>query len=287
MSIHAKPQRAEPQSAADVVVRWKERYGHEAAPPQARPWNDVLSLLFQHRSIRSFTQEPLPPGTLETLIGAAQSAATSSNLQLWSVLAVEDKARRERLSVLANNQAHIKTAPLLLVFLADLRRAALIARGKGVVPEAVDYLDTFYTASLDAALAAQNAVVAAESLGLGTVYIGALRNNISRVAEELLLPPLVSPVFGLVVGHIDAGIATEVKPRLPQAIALHRETYKAEQDDAALAAYDRVFHAFQDSQGLPRSDWSQIQADRIATKAGLNGRERLRTALEGFGFGLK
>jgi nitroreductase len=269
-----------------AVNAFDKRYaGH--APPRANAWNPVLEAQFSHRSVRSYLPTPLAEGTLETLIGAAQSAASSSNLQLWSVVAVRDAERRAAFAELAGHQEHIAIAPLLLVFLADLSRAERIARGKGVEPEAIEYTDTFLAGAFDAALAAQNAKLAAESLGLGTVYIGALRNKVTEVAKLLGLPPRVSPVFGLVVGHPDPERPASIKPRLPQPVILHQEIYNADAEPDTLPANDETLRAFQAGQNLPHIDWTTQLTNRIATTRVLNGREHLRDALDQFGLARK
>ncbi len=132
----------------------------DAAAPAPQIWNDVIATLLGHRSIRSFLPTPLRPGTLDLLVAAAQSAATSSNLQAWSVVAVEDPARRSRLSKLAGSQKHVVDAPLFLVWVADLARLADIATSEGVEIEGIHYLELLLVGIIDAALAAQNAVVA-------------------------------------------------------------------------------------------------------------------------------
>jgi nitroreductase len=138
--------------------------------------NEHIALLLSHRSIRGYRPDALPPGTLETLVAAAQSAATSSNLQTWSVVAVTDAGKKATLARLAANQKHIEQCPLFLVWIADLSRNRRLAEEEGVTLETLPYQETFLVAAIDATLAAQNATVAAESLGLSTVYIGALRN---------------------------------------------------------------------------------------------------------------
>ena len=146
------------------------RYGASAVQVDSL-WNDSLTTLLSHRSIRAYQSDPLPSGTLEILVAAAQSASTSSNLQTWSVVAVEDANRKEKLSQLAGNQAHIRQCPLFLVWLADLARLTQIAESLGLAHEGLDYLEMFLTATVDATLAAQNATIAAESLRLGnSVY---------------------------------------------------------------------------------------------------------------------
>ena len=155
----------------------------------------------------------------------------------WKNLAVEEAELKERLSKLAGNQGHIQQCPLFLVWLVDLARLNHVAESRGS-HDGLDYLEMFVTAIVDAGLAAQNAAVAAD-LGLGTVYIGAMRNHPEEVASLLDLPPHVFAVFGMCVGYHNPDSAA-VKPRLPQLAVLHRETYNlAEQDEAPSASTTR------------------------------------------------
>ena len=263
------------------------RYGVDAVNLDVS-WNDSLNTLLSHRSIRAYLPELLPSGTLETLVAAAQSASTSSNLQTWSVVAVEDANRKERLSQLAGNQAHILSCPLFLVWLADLARLTHIAESRGLPHEGLDYLEMFLMATIDAALAAQNATVAAESLGLGTVYIGAMRNHPEAVAEVLNLPPHVFAVFGLCVGYPDQTIAAAIKPRLPQSSVLHRETYQLAEQDQAITHYNEVMKAFYAAQqmNIP-GDWTEHSVKRVAFAESLSGRDHLSEALKNLGFPLR
>lgn len=281
VSTQALPERSPP-----VHPALSDRYG-EGAASIAAILNPTIEGLLAHRSVRAYLPTPLADGVIETLVAAAQSAATSSNLQLWSVIAVEDADRKARLAELAGGQAHIRQAPTLLIWLADLARAERITRQAGQGREALDYLESFLVAAIDAALAAQAAVVALESLGLGSVYIGAIRNRPEEVAAELGLPPLVLPVFGLVVGHPDPAAKPSVKPRLPQSAVLHRETYDLAVQDAAVRSYDHTLAAFQAAQGLPAAGWSAAIVNRVSNVKVLNGRERLRQALHGLGFALR
>ncbi|MGM3307128.1 NADPH-dependent oxidoreductase [Anabaena sp. WFMT] len=252
------------------------------------PENDTLATLLSHRSIRAYLPNALPPGTLETLIAAAQSASSSSNLQTWSVVAVEDKNRQEELSKLANNQVHIRQSPLFLVWLADLARLTYVAESDGIPHEGLDYLEMFLMAAIDAALAAQNAVVAAESLGLGTVYIGALRNKPEEVAQLLNLPSHVVAVFGLCIGYADPIVNVAVKPRLPQSVVLHRETYQLAKQNEGISLYNQIMKDFYASQkmNIP-GDWSEYSSKRVASAESLSGRDRLREALNNLGFELR
>ena len=272
--------------ADGIAAALRTRYGPHL-PDIGSGWNDVLAQLLAHRSIRSYRPDPVPAYTVETLVAAAQSAASSSNLQTWSVVVVEDQARKQRLAEFAGNQTHIREAPLFLVWLADLSRAERLAQRETRPDEGIHFLESLLIAAIDAALAAQNAVVALESLGLGSVYIGALRNKPQAVAEELGLPPNVFAVFGLCVGYPDVTAGEDVKPRLRQGVLVHRERYAPTDEVAGIAAYDETLRHFQESQGLPAIGWREAVLRRLGSVKALNGRDKLIDALRSRGFGLK
>nr|WP_242042235.1 NADPH-dependent oxidoreductase [Leptolyngbya sp. FACHB-541] len=264
----------------------QERYGIRAFDPER--WNETLTALLSHRSVRAYLPDPLPPHTLETLVAAAQSAATSSNLQTWSVVAIADPTRKDTLAQLAGNQAHIRQCPLFLVWLTDLARLHQLASQRGLTAEGLDYLEMFLTATVDAALAAQNATVAAKSLGLGTVYIGGMRNHPEQVAETLQLPPHLFAVFGLCVGYPDPAKPAAIKPRLPQAAVLHHETYNIAQQEGAIAQYNEIMQQFYQSQQMNvTGDWVEHSLKRVATGQALSGRDRLKEILQRLGFPLR
>lgn len=270
----------------DITAALRRRYGRHI-PDVGRHDNDILAHLLAHRSTRSYLPDPLPPQTVETLVAAAQSAPSSSNLQTWSVVVVEDQARKARLAELAGYQKHIREAPLLLVWLADLSRFERLAEREGRPDEGIDFLETWLVAVIDAALAAQNAVVALEALGLGSVYIGAMRNRPEAVAAELGLPSNVFAVFGLCVGYPDQTAGEKVKPRLRQSVIVHRETYAPVDETAGIAAYDESLRHFQEGQNIPAIGWREAVLKRLGSAKALNGRDKLIDALRGLGFKLK
>lgn len=264
-----------------------ERYRRADSPKPAQ-WNDTLDLILAHRSHRNFLDQPLPEGALETIVAAAQSASTSSNLQVWSVVAVEDEDRKIRLADLAGGQKHVRDCKLLLIWLCDLARLELLGKEKGRDAAAIPYLEIFMTGVVDAALAAQNAAVALESLGLGCCYIGAMRNKPEEVAKELNLPPNVFAVFGMTVGVPDPAANAGVKPRLGQGAVLHREQYHW--DDAqrdAIETLDVVFKDFQKEQNLPEQGWIRQVLSRVRGTDAMSGRDHLREVLQKLGFELR
>jgi nitroreductase len=276
---------------SDPFELLKARYGAGQDVPAIAPdtFNPVLETLFSHRSVRAFLPDALPAGTLDLLVAAAQSAPSSSNLQVWSAVAVEDAQRKERLAGLVGNQKQVRETPLFLAWLVDLSRLKRAAQERGRQLDGADYLDTFLMGVIDAALAAQNVVNAAESLGLGTVYIGALRNQPEEVAAELGIDAGtgVYPVFGLCIGYPDPAQPAAVKPRLPQSSVLYRERYAPVPVEQEIGSYDETMRAFYASQGLSASSWSEHSLARLRSADDLKGRHRLREALEGLGFALR
>ncbi len=278
-----------PSDALDLPALFTARYGQVAGavPPLPAALNTpALQVLMSHRSVRQFDDRPLAEGTLEWLVAAGQSAPSSSNLQTWSVVAVTDTARKARLAQLVGGQAHVNAAPLVLVWVADLSRLQRVSQAAEQPIDGVHYLDTWLMGVIDAALAAQNTVVAAEAAGLGTVYLGAIRNQPEAVAAELSLPAGTFAVFGLCVGHPDA-TPTAIKPRLPQSAVLSHEQFQLTDVPRDVAAYDSHMNGFYASQNLKAVRWSDHSLARLRTPDDLKGRHRLREALQMQGFELR
>ncbi len=281
---NAKPNPGTASSAAQDLLQ--ARYRHQLVAPEAL--NTVISTMLGHRSVRAYTDKALQSDTLELLVAAAQSASSSSNLQTWSVVAVQDQARKDRLSQLAGNQAHIRGCPLLLVWIADLSRLKALGAKHKVAHDGLSYLEAFLVATIDSALAAQNAAVAAESMGLGVVYIGGMRNQPEAVAKELGLPSHAFATFGMCVGHPDPLKPASVKPRLPQAAVLHKEVYDASTLDDAAQSYNTIMDDFYRNQGMVHSgSWDLHSLHRMRGAEALAGRDRLVQALHNLGFELR
>ncbi|KAI1109815.1 Nitroreductase [Nemania sp. NC0429] len=299
MKLRRAPASAPTLIMADIPSLIQARYGTPSGPVitgvSEIGANPTLKTLLQHRSVRNFLPESLPQGSLEIIIAAAQSAATSSNLQTWSVLALENPEHKDKAATLCGNQDFIRQAPLFLIFCADLDRLTKVSAQHGLRGEGLEFTEMFLMASLDAGLAAQNAVVAVEGLGLGACYAGAARNKPRELAELLKLPPRVVALFGLAVGKPDPAKTTAVKPRLPQKEILHRETWRADvggdgsrSQAENFAEYDVVlasFNAGERREGVPA--WTQRSARRIETVESLHGRHILKDVLQQKGFNLR
>lgn len=265
-------------------ARLYDRYRTPLELPVA--WNETLDTIVAHRSVRAYRPDPVPAGAIALAVAAAQSAPTSSNLQPWSVVAVEDPGRKARLAALAGNQKQILQAPLFLLWIVDHRRLTRIGDRVGTPAEGLHFLESFLLGAVDTSLAAQNAVVALEAIGLGSCYIGGIRNKPAEVAAELALPPRSFALFGLTVGYPDPAAPASVKPRLPQEAVLFREHYGASDCADSIAAYDARLRGFQREQAMPERDWSEQASQRVRGIDSLAGRHLLRDVLHGLGFRL-
>lgn len=228
--------------------------------------NAVIELLKSHRSIRKFTDQQVSDELLQQLVEAGQAAATSSFIQACTLVQVNDTDKRAQLAECAGNQAYVAEAPVFLVFCADMKRHQLSCDMHDAEMQS-GYTEQFLTASLDCGLFAQNLMVAAESAGLGGVYIGGLRNQIARVADLLELPELVYPVFGLCLGYPDQN--PEVKPRLPLSVVLKQDRYDDSSDAAVIAEYDkevREYYATR-SGGTKDMSWSEQISGMLVKEA--------------------
>jgi nitroreductase len=208
-------------------------------------------------------------------------------MQSWSVVAVTEPAAKAALAVVAGNQRHIEQCPLFLVWVADVARLGRVGEAVNQQFECLPYLETFLFSAFDAILAAQNATVAAESLGLSTVYIGALRNDVEEVANILGLPQGAVGIVGLCIGYGDETKRAMVKPRLPQSAVLHRERYDTTAEPEGTAIYDRALHAFSEVAERTPYTWTQRVISRVGRLSSLGGRDKIREAMGRLGFPLR
>jgi nitroreductase len=258
---------------------WRLRYGEE--PAHEMP---DLAPFLGHRSIRKYSDKPVSEQLMSDLIACAQSAATSSTLQLWSVVSVQDPERREELAQRCDNYNHIREAPWFLCFLADHYRLREASAKVGESAEGLPYTEFFTMAVIDAALAAERLVCAAESIGLGICYIGALRNDLHFVKETLGLPEGTFGVFGLCIGWPAEPLTSEIKPRLAQTAIWHREKYNSEVD---VSEYDERMRAFSESQKMKGDVTWSMRSGRRVDEHHMTGREILFEWLRSQGFLLR
>lgn len=266
-----------------------QRYGSNAVPENIL-WNSNIELLLKHKSVRKFLQDPLPEGAVNTMIAAAQSASNSGNLNQWSVIEVTDQKLKNKLGAASRKNSnvgmgnpYIEEAPTLLMWVADLHRNSKIASRENENHIVYDYLDPVIMASVDAALAAQNAAIAAESMGLGIVYLGVMRNNTLEVAELLHLPDHSFIVFGMAVGKPDPSKLSSIRPRLSQEIVLHTNYYNSEKLEQEIDKYEEAYKNFRNENGMQKKTWRDQVSFAVNDINFMDGRENLKSALQSKG----
>lgn len=269
---------------ADLI---KARYQDGKSAKFPGVLNPTVKTILSHKSVRNFLPDPLPTGALETLMASASSASTSSLLQAWAAIIVDVPKHKDAVATLAGNQDFIRQAPVFFILMVDLYRLARISEKAGIENKAVDKMDMFIMPTLDCGIAGQNIALAAESLGLGVCYVGAVRNNASELCDLLKLPPRMMPVFGLAIGEPDESVPNAIKPRFSADAMFHRNVWNGEKEDEHVAAYDDILGRFyEDLAKLGRGAWGSFMAHHFSTDR-LDGRENMRRTLEERGFKLE
>lgn len=165
--------------------------------------NETIRLLAERKSVRVFENREIAPEVKDAILAAAMRAPTAGNMMLYSILDITDQSIKDRLAVTCDDQPFIATAKMVLIFCADYRRwhrkFRLAGCDGGDVP-APELSDLLLAAS-DAVIAAHAACTAAESLGVGSCYIGDIIENFEEHRALLKLPPQTAPVCMLVFGY--------------------------------------------------------------------------------------
>ncbi len=188
--------------------------------------NETLSALYARKSIRVFEDRPVPEEIRQQIRRAAFEAPTAGNQMLYTILDITDPALKARLAVTCDNQPFIARAPLVWIFVADCRRWPRMFELAGAKPRAAGPGDLLLAMS-DACIAAQNAVVAAESLGLGSCYVGDILENCEQHREMLNLPAGVMPACMLVFGYPTEAQKARKKPvRFDEKYIVHENGYR-------------------------------------------------------------
>jgi len=242
----------------------------------------VIETLQNRVTIRDYTDQPIDEATLLELLRAARRSPTSSNWQTYSMVVVRDPETKKKLAALAGNQHHIEACPVFVALCADLTRLQCAREMHG---ESLGHgLDITLVATIDAALVGMSLSLAAESLGLGAVMIGSMRNDPAEAARLLGLPKGVFVVFGLCIGW--PAQRPPQKPRLPEELVIHYEQYNADPEKTVvlLREYDQKLAEHYRSTGgeLVADAWT-VRTTRASAQP---RREFLRRVLEELGFTL-
>jgi nitroreductase len=244
--------------------------------------NETINLLKAHKSIRKYKEQPIEEEKIKAIIECAQSASTSSFIQAYTIISVVDKSKRKSIAQLSGEQTYVEDCPLFLVFCADLNRIKTSCEiNHKTMSEG--YTETFIVATVDATLAAQNALIAAESLGLGGVYIGGIRNNPIEISKILNIPSGVYPVFGMCIGYPNH--APDIKFRLPLDVIFKIDEYNTTDDAQKIEKYDAEISTYYEKRTHgKRSDTWTSQVSNLMDKP---QRPHMKDFLDGQGFKMK
>lgn len=224
--------------------------------------NTTIDVQLAHRAIRAYTDQPVGEDVVATLLDVARHTATSTFYQQYTILRIKDPSVRQAVYS-ASGQPYVGgDRGELFVFVVDLSRGARIREAAGESLRILQKSTLFIQGVEDVMLAVQNMVVAAESLGLGTVILGSVGGDPDLLIETLKLPKYTFPLVGLLVGHPDQD--PQMKPRLPREITTAVDTYpdfEAPWYKDLMAEYDETIRTYYDlREGGKRQDSFTQQA---------------------------
>ncbi len=227
--------------------------------------NDIMKKMLGHISVRSYSSQLIEKDLLNEIIRCGQAASSSSFIQAYSVVRVSHQSKRKIIAQAAGNQVWVEKAAEFLVLCADLKRIEYCCNSNNM-GQLEGYTEHFIAATVDSALMAQNMMLAAESAGLGGVFIGGIRNDPKAVADCLNLPVHVYPAFGMCLGWPKK--KADPKPRFPVEVILHQDQYRDESLSQLVETYDHQMTDYYATRGMNarQSNWSQQTAQAIQGK---------------------
>lgn len=231
-----------------------------------------------HVSIRKFQDKEVDQGLIDTIIECAQMAPTSNNLQTYTIIEVRDEYKKEKLSKISGGQNWVVEAPLVLLFCADLNRSKKYIHVSDT--EVFGNAELYTVATLDTALAAQKALIAAQSLGLGGVVIGGIRNDMEEVHNIFKLPDLVAPLFLLCLGYPDDNPG--LKPRLPKEVVHKIDYYDDTKDKELIDEYNETMKKYYNERTHGKS--SETWAEKSSKAFSRSKRDQIDDFLKAIGF---
>ncbi len=195
--------------------------------------NDVINVIQNRVSLRSYAEKEISQEHLDMILDCAIAAPTAGNQMLYSVIVIKDEQTKEKLSKSCDNQPFIAKAPVLLLFVADQRKwfeyykqngVLEFANEKGLLFEAPQEADLILACE-DTMAAAQNAVIAAESLGIGSCYIGDIIEHYEYHKDLFQLPDYVFPLALLCLGYYKENYDRVHRKRFDKKFVVFEETY--------------------------------------------------------------
>ena len=227
--------------------------------------NETIKTQLNHRTIRAFEDKPLTKEEVDLLVEVAQRTASSMYLQAYSIISITDPTLKAAFSAISK-QPYVEKNGHLFLFVVDYHRNVQLTKAQDRPAKLQGTADYFIAGLTDATIAAQNMVVAAESLGMGTVFLGSLHNDAQQIIDLLGLPEYTFPAVGLAVGWPNQ--EPQLKPRLPKEVMHMENHYQVlENPLKEIEAYDEEITGYYDTRDLNhRVDrFSKQVADKMET----------------------
>lgn len=227
--------------------------------------NETIQTQLNHRSIRAFKEQELTKEEVELLVDVARHTATSKFMQAYLIISITDPTLKAAFAAISK-QPYVENNGHLFLFVVDYHRNVQLTKAQDRPAKLQGTADYFIAGLTDATIAAQNMVVAAESLGMGTVFLGSLHNDAQQIIDLLGLPEYTFPAVGLAVGWPNQ--EPQLKPRLPKEVMYMENHYQALENPLKdIEAYDEEITGYYDTRDLNnRVDrFSKQVADKMET----------------------
>lgn len=199
--------------------------------------NSALDSIFSRRSIRKFKRQPVPRELINKIVEAGQRAPTACGMQTYSFILITDNKLREEIYKAIGKQKCMEEAPVWIIVCADMSRQLKLFEVLGVKTE-MGPLGKFVPAVVDAALVAENIVIATQALGLGSVFVGSVWEAMKKIADLLGLPKNVMPMVLVCMGYPDE--SPPLRPRWPLEAVLHENKYMMPSKALMLDYYEKA-----------------------------------------------
>ncbi len=203
---------------------------------------EMYEMLMNRRSVRNFKDQPIPEEIIMQLLNAANNAPSGGNIQPVSIILIQEKENRAILSEMVGNQPWVKNAPLSMIFCLDFNRVKRWATLNGTEFKGEQALAHFLISYADVMCAAQSVVLLAESLGLGSVYVGTIQSQMDEARESYAIPDFVLPLMILSLGYPKS--IPRTIPKLKPEVIVHHEQYQARSDDEIQQAFNQKYGNF-------------------------------------------
>lgn len=257
--------------------------------------NETLQVIFNRVSLRKYDKKPITDEHLNLILNATMRAPTAGNNMLYSIIVIKDKITKEKLAISCDNQPFIKDASVIMVFLADVKRLYDYFEAceveKFCKENNIQYsrpnMQMLYLALNDALIAAQTAVIAAESLGIGSCYIGDIAERFEYHKELFNLPENVFIATMLCFGYYPQGYEKKLRPRFDKKYIVHSEKYnivKRQDLEKMYSLYVNELKIDLENQGKKYSNYGQfLYAKKFGSDFAIEMERSLNKMFENWG----